>query len=350
MGNYKLFAFILLSLVMTCCDGKKNKTESYFSFDSAKLKPTYVNNDAVLMEISNKDSKKIDSIIYYVNDKKVSSVIGQKSAEAKLDVMKFGYQSLKALVYYNGDSDAETVLGRIEIGSSVSPKILKYSVVNVYPHDVNAFTEGLEFYRDTLLESTGQNGMSWIRKLDYKTGKVYKQVDLSREYFGEGITVIDGKIFQLTWQSLTGFIYDANSLKLEKTFKYDKKVEGWGMTNDGTHIYHSDGTEKIWKMDATTQKLVDYVNVYSAATKIKSINELEWIDGKIFGNIWQKDAIAVIDPETVSVTAVINLAELRKQVTSENAEVLNGIAYNKTTKTLFVTGKHWDKMFEIKIE
>jgi glutamine cyclotransferase len=212
-----------------------------------------------------------------------------------------------------------------------------------------AFTEGFEFYRDTLIESTGQKGASHFRKYDYITGKVHKQVNMDSQYFGEGITVINNKIYQLTWQSNVGFIYDANTLKQIKTFPYDKPIEGWGMTNDGKHIYQSDGTEKIWKMNPETQKMEDYINVYTNTNKIKSINELEWIDGKIYGNIWQKDAIAVINPITGAVEGVLNLAGLRSKIKFAGAEVLNGIAYNPKTKTIFVTGKNWDKMFEIRV-
>src|SRR5690606_23870209 len=136
--------------------------------------------------------------------------------------------------------------------------------------------------------------------------------DLDKEYFGEGITILDGKLYQLTWEEKTGFIYDAKTLKLEKKFKYDKDIQGWGMTNDGKYIYHSDGTEKIWKMDPATQKLIDYINVYSGTSKIKAINELELINGKFYVNVWQKDAIAVVNPASGAVEGILNMADLRK--------------------------------------
>ena len=341
------FAFISLSILLSissCSDGDKK----FFAFDAAQLKQQYAPTETASLAIQNPEGKAIDSVVYYVNDKNVGSNKGEPMAFALKD-QKLGYQSLKALVYFEGDAKAEEVEGRIEVISNVTPKIYNYTVVNTYPHDEKAFTEGLEFYRDTLIESTGQKGASYFRKFDYKTGFAYKQVNMDPEFFGEGITVIGGKIFQLTWQDMTGFIWNANTLKQEKTFHYDRKVEGWGMTNNGTNIYFSDGTEKLWIMDPATQKINDYVNVYTGGTKIKSINELEWIDGKIYGNIWQKDVIAVIDPATGAVHGAIDLSALRKQVTSKEAEVLNGIAYNPKTKTIFVTGKYWDKMFEIRV-
>jgi glutamine cyclotransferase len=190
---------------------------------------------------------------------------------------------------------------------------------------------------------------SKLLKTDYKTGKIYKSLKLDDRYFGEGITIINNKIYQLTWQEKTGFIYNASTWKLEKTFTYDKDIEGWGMTNDGKYIYQTDKTEKIWKMDPDTQKMVDYVNVYSGDSKIPSINELEWINGKIYCNVWQKDAIAIVNPNTGAVEEILDMSGLRKLIQHPKAEVLNGIAYNPKTKTIFVTGKNWDKMFEIKV-
>jgi len=349
MKNYNLLSIIILTAAISSCGDQKKTDEPQFTFDQSKLKEQYEPSETVNFGILNEKNKKIDSVVYYVNDQNIGSKKNTETVSFDLKNKKFGYQNLKALVYFDGQTASEEVNGRIELVSDVQPKLLKYTILNTYPHDVNSFTEGLEFYRDTLIESTGQKGSSYFRKINHKTGFVFKQVNMEPQYFGEGITVINGKIFQLTYQENTGFIFDANTLKLEKTFTYDKKIEGWGMTNDGKNIYQSDGTEKIWTMDPQTQKMTDYINVYSGSSKIKSINELEWIDGKIYGNIWQKDAIAVINPTTGAVEGVLNLADLRKQITAPNAEVLNGIAYNPKTKTIFVTGKHWDKMFEIKV-
>lgn len=348
MKNHNVLTFILLGLVISSCNNTIKDKETLFSFDSTSFKEQYKPSESISLGLTNAQNLKIDSIIYYINDIKISSVKGSKKTNYSFKDKKLGYQNLKALVYFEGDS-AETT-ARVELVSDIQPKLLNYTIVNTFPHDVKAFTEGLEFYKDTLMESTGQKGASYFKKFDYKTGKVFKQVDIDAQYFGEGITTINNKTYQLTWQSGVGFIYDANTLKKLKTFDYDKKIEGWGMTNDGQFIYQSDGTEKIWKMNPETQKMIDYINVYTESSKIKSINELEWIDGKIYGNIWQKDAIAIINPISGSVEAVLNLSDLRKQVKNSEAEVLNGIAYNPKTKTIFVTGKNWDKMFEIKVQ
>lgn len=348
MIKRNVLSVILLGLFAVACQDKAKEHENLFAFNTTAFKETYTPDESVTLEIQNTQNKTIDSIIYYVNDAKVASKKGAEKVSLALLDKKLGYQNLKALVYFEGENVETTA--RIEVISNVVPKLLNYTIVNTFAHDTLAFTEGLEFYRDTLIESTGQKGISHFRKYDYKTGKIFKQVNLENEYFGEGITVINNKIYQLTWQSNVGFIYDANTLKKLKTFPYDKKIEGWGMTHDDKHIYQSDGTEKIWKMDPETQKMVDYINVYTNTNKIKSINELEWIDGKIYGNIWQKDAIAVINPTTGAVEGVLDLSGLRSKVTNKDAEVLNGIAFNPKTKTIFVTGKNWDKLFEIRVK
>lgn len=350
MKNHNVLTFILLGLVISSCNNKIKDKENLFSFDSSSFKEQYKPSESISLSLINAQNLKIDSIIYYANDIKISSIKGAEKINYDFKDKKLGYQNLKALVYFEGDS-AETT-ARVELVTDIQPKLLTYTIVNTFPHDIKAFTEGLEFYKDTLMESTGSGNVSksFFRKYDYKTGKVFKQVDLETQYFGEGITTINNKTYQLTWQNGIGFIYDANTLKKLKTFDYDKKIEGWGMTNDGQFIYQSDGTEKIWKMNPETQKMIDYINVYTESSKIKRINELEWIDGKIYGNIWQKDAIAIINPISGSVEAVLNLSDLRKQVKNVEAEVLNGIAYNPKTKTIFVTGKNWDKMFEIKVQ
>lgn len=348
MKNRNLLFIILLALLIVSCGPSKNENEALFSFNTAAFKEVYQPIETVSLEVLNAQNKKIDSIIYYVNDAKIASKIGAEKLSLPLSDKKLGYQNIKALVYFEGQNVETTT--RIEVVSNVEPKLLNYTIVNTFPHDTLAFTEGFEFYRDTLLESTGQKGASHFRKYDYKTGKVFKQVNLeNNDHFGEGITVINNKIYQLTWQSNVGFIYDANTLKQIKTFSFDKKIEGWGMTNDGKNIYQSDGTEKIWTMNPETQKMEGFINVYTNTNKIKSINELEWIDGKIYGNIWQKDAIAVINPITGAVEGVLNLAGLRSKVKVKPEDVLNGIAYNPRTKTIFVTGKNWDKTFEIKV-
>ncbi|SHG60805.1 Glutamine cyclotransferase [Flavobacterium fluvii] len=347
MKKYNFLSIILLGIAITSCGDTKKSDNSLFSFDESKFQAHYVPQEGIELGVLNPNSKEVDSVVYFVNDTKIGSKKGLDKLSFALQTQKLGYQNLKAVVYYNGENAQAST--RIELVSNIQPKLLQYKIINTYPHDIGSFTEGLEFYKDTLYESTGLNGKSFLRKYDYKTGKTYQQVDLDSIYFGEGITFINNKVYQLTWQEKTGFIYNANTLKLEKTFTYDKDIEGWGMTNDGKYIYQTDKTEKIWKMDPETQKMIDYVNVYSGNSKIKAINELEWINGKIYANVWEKEAIAVVDPKTGAVEGILDMSGLRKFITAEPTDYLNGIAYNPKTKTIFVTGKNWDKMFEITV-
>lgn len=349
MKNHNYLLIILLCLTLTFCNCAKQKTDNLFAIDNSKFKPTYIVDDQLAIGILNKENKSIDSIVYFINDVKVASKKSVETVNFAFKQQKLGYQNIKALVYFDGNSEAVDVRERVELVSNVVPKLLQYKIVNTFEHDTTSFTEGLEFYKDTLYESTGLRGKSYLLKTDYKTGKIIKKLKLEDQYFGEGITIINDKIFQLTYQEKTGFIYDAKTWKILKKFTYEKDIEGWGMTNDGTHIYQTDKTEKIWKMDPNTQKMIDYVNVYSGSSKIPSINELEWIDGKIYSNIWLKDAVAIINPSNGVVEAILNFADLRKKTTAKAEDALNGIAYNPKTKTIFVTGKNWNKMFEIKV-
>lgn len=344
MKKYNFFTFILLSFTLLSC-ADKNNDAPLFSFDESKLKEQYLPEEVLELSIQNNNNKKVDSIAYRINGTIIAVKKGLEKLTFELKNQKLGYQNLKAEIYYEGEKTETS--SKIEVTSPIQPSLLQYKIINTYPHDPTSFTEGLEFFRDTLYESTGLNGKSYLRKYDYKSGKIYNQIDLEQQYFGEGITIMKDKIYQLTWKEKTGFIYNANTFKLEKTFTYDKDIEGWGMTNDGTHLYQTDGTEKIWKKNPATQKMIDYVNVYSGSSKIPSINELEWINGKIFCNVWQKDAIAIVNPTSGAVESILDLSGLRTKIESPNAEVLNGIAYNPKTKTIFVTGKNWDKTFEI---
>ena len=347
MKKHNFLSIILLGMTITGCSDTKKSDNSVFSFDESKFQAQYLPQDGIELGVLNPNSKEVDSVVYFVNDTKIGSKKGLDKLTFALKTQKLGYQNLKAIVYYDGENAQAST--RVELVSNIQPKLLQYTIVNTYQHAIGSFTQGLEFYKDTLYESTGLNGKSFIRKYDYKTGKIYQQVDLDSKYFGEGITFLNNKVYQLTWQNKTGFIYNANTLKLEKTFTYDKDIEGWGMTNDGKYIYQTDKTEKIWRMDPDTQKMIDYVNVYSGSHKIPSINELEWINGKIYTNVWTKDAIAVVDPKTGAVEGILDMSGLRKLTHTTPDDSLNGIAYNPKTKTIFVTGKNWDKMFEIKV-
>jgi len=347
MLKVKLFAFIVLGVISNSCKEDENALKNLFSIENPTIKPILKLEESIDLVLQNKENKTIDSVVYYINEVKIGSVKGNEKLPFALSNQKLGNQTIKALVFFEGQNI--DITSAFSIYASSEPKILNYKIINTYPHDIKAYTQGFEFYNGILLEGTGQYKESSLRKTDYKTGKITEQIKLEDKYFGEGITVLKDKIYQLTWKEKTGFMYDAKTFKLEKTFSYE--MDGWGITNDGEKLYMSDGTEKIYILNPETFKVEDFINVYTNGSKIDSINEMEWINGKILANIYQKDAIVVINPKTGAVENVINCSELKSKVTQHpEIDYFNGIAYNPATKTYFVTGKNWDKTFEIKVE
>jgi glutamine cyclotransferase len=223
-----------------------------------------------------------------------------------------------------------------------------YRVVNVYPHDAKAFTQGLSFDGGFLYEGTGLYGQSTLRKVELKTGQVVKRYELPARFFGEGITVLGEHIVQTTWRSNVAFVYDKRSFELRQTFVYP--TEAWGLTHDGTHLILSDGTATLRFLDPRTFREVDRIQVYDDKKPISYLNELEFVRGEILANVWKTERIARIAPESGRVTAWIDLSGILKaEDSSARVDVLNGIAYDAGNNRLFVTGKLWPKLFEIEI-
>tara|TARA_B100001079_G_scaffold216303_1_gene191224 strand:+ start:127 stop:1182 length:1056 start_codon:yes stop_codon:yes gene_type:complete len=235
--------------------------------------------------------------------------------------------------------------------NNIAPKVYDYEIINEFPRSMNSYTQGLEFYNDTLYESLGRYGQSKLVKVEFRTGKKLKEINLASEYFAEGITILNNKIFQLTWKEKVGFVYDIDNFNKINSFEYKNSLEGWGICNNGIKLYKSDGTEKIWLLDPENLKEEDYIEIYTNKNKVVGLNELEWINGKIYANRYLFDGIAIINPENGAIEGVINLSTLKNKVTQhENLDVINGIAYNKKRNSIFVTGKMWDKLFEIRIK
>ena len=223
-----------------------------------------------------------------------------------------------------------------------------YEVVHVFPHDPEAFTQGLVFHDGKLLESTGEEGRSSLRRVELETGKVLQKVDVPEPYFAEGITLLKGKIYQLTWQHEVGFIYDAWTF--EKIGKFNYQGEGWGLANDGQSLILSDGSNRIRFLDPDNFQVRKTIAVVDGTTPVQEINELEYIQGEIYANIWHANRIARIDPQTGRVVGWIDLTGLLAPGEVHDQEaVLNGIAYDETNGRLFVTGKLWPKLFEIRL-
>jgi len=222
-----------------------------------------------------------------------------------------------------------------------------YQIVHVYPHDRAAFTQGLEFRGGFLYEGTGLEGRSTLRKVKLETGEVVQRIPIAPELFGEGITVINQQILQLTWKAQMGFIYEQGSFRRLRTFNYPG--EGWGLTNDGTRVYMSDGSSQIRVWDPSTVHESARLKVRDGQRPVEELNELEWVHGEIYANVWHSDRIARISPADGKVIGWIDLSGILPPADRDGADVLNGIAYDSLGDRLFVTGKLWPKLFEIKV-
>ncbi|GJM13862.1 MAG: glutamine cyclotransferase [Pseudohongiella sp.] len=223
-----------------------------------------------------------------------------------------------------------------------------YNILNTYPHNINSFTQGLVYHEGYLFEGTGKNGQSSLSKINLEDGEVLMSKSLSQRYFGEGIEIVDDKIYQLTWQSHLVFVHDKTTF--DSVESHYNATQGWGLAYDGSHLILSDGSATLQFMDPQTFAPVRKVEVNLGGNAITQLNELEYINGEVWANVWQTDFILRIDPETGAVNSIIDLTGLSEQTQLGSSEaVLNGIAWDADTERLFVTGKHWAHLFEIEL-
>ena len=269
---------------------------------------------------------------YWMLDTRLISSIEKRASRITLIALLF-------LLMISGCSDSK---------DSKTPAEYTYRVVKAYPHDSTAFTQGLVFENGFLYEGTGLYGSSKLRLTDLETGQILKIHNLSDEYFGEGITIFKDRIYQLTFRSKIGFVYNKNSFELLKTFNYP--TEGWGITHDGNHLIASDGSSTLYFLDSETLEQTGNIRVRDSEVPVSGLNELEYVKGQIFANVWPTDRIAIIEPQTGRVIGWVYMnGLLNQQEVSKPIDVLNGIAYDAVNERLFVTGKFWPKLFEIKL-
>ncbi len=261
---------------------------------------------------------------------------------SKFQALTFGCLVLGGLLYLCFIFDQKAA-----IANNTTP-IYGYKIVNVFPHDPKAYTQGLVFHQGFLYEGTGLNGRSTLRKVELKTGKVLQMSRLPDALFGEGVTLWDDQLIQLTWKTHLGLIYELGSFRVLNTFSYP--TEGWGLTQDGTQLIMSDGTDTLYFLDPRTFRENKRLQVRDQGLPVTRLNELEYIRGEILANVYQTDRIVRISPETGRVTGWIDLTGLLPEADRrKGAEVLNGIAYDAQKDRLFVTGKFWPKLFQIKL-
>lgn len=240
------------------------------------------------------------------------------------------------------------------ISTIPAPQQLSYQLLNVYPHDTSSYTQGLQYINGMLYEGTGNPGfkenISKLRKIDYKTGKVLKETFLKGPLFGEGITILRDTIYQITWQDKKAFVYTLADFKLVKEFTYN--TEGWGLTNDGKHLLMSDGSDKIYVRDPATFREVTHISVQDNTGLRNNINELEFINGFIYANVYQTEEVLKIDPANGYVVAKLDFSKLKTDFPELNnppSDYFNGIAWDSSGNRIFVTGKNWSKLFEVRL-
>ncbi len=292
----------------------------------------------------NEDS--IDSVNYSLDGEHLTTISGTDSLDLSTENWSFGNKSLKITAFHEGRETVKT--SQIKFTPPPAKKF-GFNVVREYPHDNTAFTQGLEYHNGVLFESTGQyDGRSSIRQVDLNTGEIIKKVSLGNEYFGEGLTIVDDRVIQLTWMENKAFVYDRATLGKIGEFSYGSFKEGWGICFDGTQLIVSDGSNRLYFLNKDTFEETEIKEVFDHRGPRSELNELEYIDGKIYANVYQENIIVIIDPKTGAVEGEINLIGLFPEAQNLPYDhELNGIAYDRAQERLFVTGKNWSKLFEI---
>lgn len=291
----------------------------------------------------------VDSVVLTTTDNKTigtfrpnSTTLRWQANSEKLGNINFNFKIVAGATIANRTS-------KIVLLDKKVPVQLSYKIVNVYPHATNAYTQGLIYDHGVLYESDGQYGMSSLRKVEITTGKTLLQHLLPAKYFAEGIALYDNKIYQITWRENTCFVYDKESFKLIDQKSYEL-TEGWGLASDGQYLYMTDGSNRVYTIEPETFSVIDVFEVVDNTGMVNNLNELEYVDGLIYANVYQTDNIVVIDVKQKRLVGRINFAHLLKPSDiQQNTDVLNGIAYNPQTKRFYITGKNWPKLFEVEI-
>ncbi|MDC6363145.1 MULTISPECIES: glutaminyl-peptide cyclotransferase [Flavobacteriaceae] len=337
-----IFGFLLFFLG---CGGENDPSKLF----SIQLENNNVQQyQKVGVAIKNKKDVEISSVKYFMDGQELPLENNQLTINAKT----LGNKTLVAQIEIEGQT--VEIKEDFRLLAAQAPEIYTYEIVNTYPHDPKAYTQGLEFHNGTLYESTGKKGASTVRKVDFETGEVIQNIDLDNTVFGEGITLLNDKLYQLTWQSGLGYVYNASNLEKIRNFSYGKSREGWGLCNDGKKLFKSDGTEKIWFLDPESLEEVGHIETATNKSIFNKANELEYVNGKIYANVYQKESMMIIDAASGAIEGVINFGGLKSKIQKgpnwdDTNSVLNGVAYHKDRGTFFVTGKNWDKLFEVNI-
>ena len=300
--------------------------------------------DSLCVRVSRESA--VDSVTLRLSETPLCGDLPSEGMVVATDAFPTGVHWLQATFWQDSTPHVERL--RLQILAGQAPVDYTYVVEKEYPHDEGAYTQGLLYRDGVLYESTGQRGESRLRRVELTTGRGLSERRLSDQYFGEGLEYLNGRFYQLTWTSHLGFIYDGESLDSVGTFHYN--TQGWGLTTDGSVFYLSDGTEAIYVLDTATLQVRRTLQVYTESGALYRLNELEWVDGRIYANVYTTDKIAIINPKSGAVEGLIHCEGLlRPGERGQRAEVLNGIAYDRAEKKLYLTGKYWPYLYRVSL-
>lgn len=335
---------MFMAVIAFSCKREKGSTAVGFKFPE-QGKEISLGQD-VKIELDVPSGTSIHSATYLLDGKVIGAKNGAEVFILKTGNLGLGYRLISAVVDNGKQKDTLTV--NIVLKSAIVPSLFSYKIIHAFPHDTSSYTQGLEYHEGKFLESTGEYGSSTLRWVDVKSGKALQKIDIDKKYFGEGSALVGDKVILLTWQENTGFVYDAKTFQQIAAFAYQNSREGWGLTFNGKQLIKSDGTNRIWFLNKDHYKEENFIEVFDHNGPVDQLNELEYIDGKIYANIYQTDKIAIINPQSGAVESYIDLTGiLPAQDRYPNTDVLNGIAWDAKGKRLFVTGKKYSKLFQI---
>jgi glutamine cyclotransferase len=346
--KYRFFLLLLIALAIISCNGDSDdETRTVVLKVSApKNNSQFIEGQSVsiVLDIIQPNSNAFLSVL--VNGNLVYEKQGVSNEEnIALDQasMNLGYNDIEIrLEGFNQTTHTER--RKVVIFPNTTPDIYLPEIQKILPHNPKHYTQGYEFLEDRLFEGTGQLGESMVGEINLSTGSVLRKVSNEPNVFGEGITILNGEIFQLTWQSRICYVYNLVDLKMKKQFSYDG--EGWGLANDGKVLYMSDGSSKIYVRNPENFEVIRTFDVFSNRQEYRALNELEYVDGYLYANVYQQNYILKIDPKDGRVVGLIDCDELVK-IGKGSGDVLNGIAFNKKNERFYITGKYWDKVFEV---
>jgi glutamine cyclotransferase len=341
-----LLPLTAFALILYSCKNSAKQDESLTL--SPEAGTTYKAGQPVAITAHYNKSLNPDSVVYLVDSVKVGKEKDSAAFSLKTDTMPLGPRVITAKVYQGGKS--QDISTNIVVLAAKAPEEYTYKVVKVYPHDTSAYTEGLLYHDGFLYESTGNQGASDLRKVDLNTGKVIQRAKLPAKNFGEGSAIIGDKIVMLTYREKIGFVFDKSTFKLLSTFTNNVGIEGWGVTYDGKKLYMDDKTNRIYFLNKDNYHQIGYIDVYDDQKAIDAVNELEYVDGNLYSNVYTTDTILMINPKTGAVLKRINMAGLwplsqRPKDYDNLNNVLNGIAWDEKGKRFFVTGKKWPHLY-----